>query len=77
VGDGAFVLLAQAEATLKRLEAAVWDGVPATELRQINEILERGLNNPGGYGRVRQRRSKVATIKGAGRPANERLGIHR
>lgn len=63
MGDGGFGLLAHADAVRKRLKAEVWEGVRATELRWINETLERGLNNLGGYGRVRQRRSKVATMK--------------
>ena len=36
-------LLAYFDGVMKRLEAEVWDAVSATELRAMNDLLERGL----------------------------------
>ena len=38
-------LLAYADGILAELEAEVWSGVAVSELRGMNEILERGLRN--------------------------------
>lgn len=38
-------LLADADEMMARLEAEVWSGVSAADLRAMNEVLERGLRN--------------------------------
>lgn len=38
-------LLAHADVVMTRLEAEVWSGISYTELRAMNEALERGLEN--------------------------------
>jgi DNA-binding MarR family transcriptional regulator len=40
-------LLAYADGVLSRLEAEVWSGVTFSELRGMNEVIERGLENLG------------------------------
>ena len=38
-------LLAHAEEVMTRIEAVVWRGVSSTDLRAMNEVLERSLRN--------------------------------